>query len=102
MIEELATVGGLVASGVFSLLLYLGSSHQSLLVRPLSKSIFCCGSLLSLVVALGLLNLVFGPAISVYIFLTIVMLVWSLLPFAAAYFKKERQEAADDTQSSRS
>lgn len=83
-------IGATIIIIVAAVILYLAGSHQKLILRPLpKKSLLITGvSLLALV--LYFLLQFMGSAISVFIVLTILMLVWSILPLIVVYFREER------------
>tara|TARA_R110002072_G_scaffold31735_5_gene97571 strand:- start:57553 stop:57834 length:282 start_codon:yes stop_codon:yes gene_type:complete len=85
--------GAVVAAGLIALLLYLASPHQKLMrQQPPVKAIYISCAIL-VILAFVMLDGVFGPAISVYFLLTVIMLVWSIIPISVGYFRKQQAEA---------
>ena len=82
----LASALGLAASITF----YLGAPSQRLLDKRLAAPVSLgAGGLLS-VLSLVLFLQVCGPAASVFILMTLIMSVWSALPFLLAFLKPGR------------
>ena len=73
-------------------LLYLASPNQKLVGRTVPCRLFSIVGLMSLVTALPLLLKYSGSGTSVFILITGVMLLWTILPMAIAYFR-HKQEA---------
>ena len=75
-----------------ALMLYLASRHQKLLSKALPrKTLGTAGSVLALA-SLVLLRQVSGPAVSVFILMTGLMLLWTLVPLAIAYNRARREQ----------
>ncbi|GAM06568.1 hypothetical protein [Novosphingobium sp. MBES04] len=88
---ELALPTGLVLTLLGAALLYRAAPNQALRPgKPAARGIFWAGWGATL---LGLLDLLTwsGPTTSVFIWLTALMLVWSLLPLAAAWRAGDRK-----------
>ncbi|PLC49974.1 hypothetical protein CR159_10050 [Pollutimonas subterranea] len=65
--------------------LYLGSRHQQWREAPLSHKVSIPVSALLLLLALGGWIHATQPLTGTFIFLTLLMLLWSILPFIAVY-----------------
>lgn len=77
--------------GLSAALLYLGSPNQLLYLGALPRrSIAIAGPGLA-VLGLVLLLQWAGPATSVFIAFTIIMLVWLIVPLVAAWFRGDRK-----------
>ncbi|HWJ70557.1 MAG TPA: hypothetical protein VNS79_10975 [Sphingobium sp.] len=93
MSDILYAIGGGALTLGGAVLLYLASPNQQLAAgferRRLS------GSLGAIMLAGGLLLLfgVAGPATAVFIWFTLAMAVWSLVPLTAAWLRRPRQNA---------
>ncbi len=73
-------------------ILFLASPHQLLLRKPPARPI-ALGSGASAILAGTLLLLGWaGPATAIFIAMTAAMLVWTLLPLAAAWLRQAREE----------
>lgn len=81
----IAGIGGGLA-GIAALLVYLAAPNQQLLASPLrARRLLRLAAMLCLGLSLGLLRQWAGPATAVFIVLTAVMLVWAVVPLAAAW-----------------
>ena len=74
------------AAGAFAL--YLSSPNQRLLAPPLAPRAGGVACLVGLLGSLLLFLQVAGPATSVYLLLTVVMLTWSIPPLAVGWWRQ--------------
>jgi hypothetical protein len=74
------------AAGAFAL--YLASPNQRLLGRPLASRAGGGACIVGLLASLLLFRRVAGPATSVYLLLTVVMLTWSIAPLAVGWWRQ--------------
>jgi len=65
--------------------LYLGSRHQRWRRTPLAPKFFVPASALLLILALGAWIRVTQPLTGTFIFLTLLMLLWTVFPFIGVY-----------------
>jgi len=79
LLSALLMLGGAV-------LLYLASPNQRLAARPFPRAAGWAGAV-ALIAALVPLLGSFGPATAVFVWMTGAMLVWSVLPLAAAWWR---------------
>lgn len=73
-------------------LLYAGSPNQRLSARgrrPLLLALGAAGLLMALPLLLGW----FGPATAVFVWMTVAMLVWSIVPLGVAWWRRPRKDA---------
>lgn len=78
---------------VAAIMLYLSSPHQKLVLRELPQRTFFIVGLILIVVSLVLFVQFFGSATSVFIVLTVLMLLWSIPPLLIAYVRAKRSES---------
>jgi hypothetical protein len=83
--------GGLALAG--ATLVYLAAPNQRLAVALLSRRTLAGGGLLTLLIALALLLGVAGPTTAVFIWMTLAMTVWSIVPLAAAWARRPKENA---------
>ena len=93
MTDLLLTIGGGVLTLTGTILLYLASPQQRLAARTPRGRTLAGGGTLALLGALLLLLGVAGPATAVFIWLTLAMALWSIVPLAAAWARRPRGDA---------
>lgn len=71
--------------------LYLASPNQQALAQRISPRIGCILGIAALSISLMLFLRVAGPATSVYVLLTLVMLLWSLPPLLFAWLRQRKR-----------
>jgi len=76
-----------------SLALYLASPHQLVVKRTRPTQVLAWGGLAGLVLGLVVLLQWAGPATAVFIAVTLAMLVWTVVPLAAAWLRRRKEEA---------
>jgi len=73
-------------------LVYAGSRNQVLIpARNRSHKILLLAGIAALIISLVLMLQWFGPAAAVFIWLTVAMLIWSTVPFAAVWWRSKRR-----------
>ncbi len=73
---------------------YLTFEKQKLIKHPPPRAVMYCVSGIGSAVSITLLNGIFGPATSVFYFVTILMLVLTIAPLAIAYAQKRVSSGA--------
>ena len=82
-----AAVAMIVAAAAF----YLASPHQKLIGRTMPRRLLAGAGLVFSAAALVLLLQLAGPATSVFILLTGLMLLWTVPPLLIAYLRARRE-----------
>lgn len=82
---------GMVLSLLGGLILYLASPNQLLWTRALPRRLLALAGAGSTFAGLVLLLRWAGPATAVFIAFTAVMLVWTIVPLAAAWLRGDRK-----------
>lgn len=90
------TYGALVAAAAGAFLLYAASPHQQLFERRPSGRALAAAGVLGILLALALALQGFGQATAVFYTMTILMLVWTLLPLLVIYLGHTREPVARD------
>ncbi|MFT3976880.1 MAG: hypothetical protein QM688_07180 [Sphingomonas bacterium] len=89
----LSIAASLLLTVAGSALLYAGARNQRLIVagegRPVLRWSGAAMLLCSLLLMLGW----FGPATAVFVWMTLAMFVWTLLPLGAAWWRRPREGA---------
>lgn len=83
---------GVVLSASGAALLYAGAPHQQV-TRSGRRPMLLIGGGAALLVSLPALLAFFGPATAVFVWLTMTMLVWSVLPLAVAWRRGPKAKA---------
>ena len=83
-------IAGFTIAGA-ALLLYLASPHQKIFARDLPRKSLVGAGIVLLGVSLVLLMRRFGNATAVFNLLTLLMLLWTLLPLAVAYWRNSKE-----------
>lgn len=83
---------GMVLTIVGATLLYAGAPHQQLTSAGRQPALIVAGALATLLGLPPLLTF-FGPAAAVFVWLTLAMLVWSVVPIAVAWRRGPREKA---------
>lgn len=81
-----AIAGGLLVS-LSALLLYLAAPHQKWGALPCRPRIMGWAGIATFVAGTGLLLGWAGPATAIFIVLTLVMTIWSVVPLAIAWWR---------------
>jgi hypothetical protein len=90
------TYGALVAAAAGAFLLYAASPHQQLFERRPSGRALAATGVVGILLALVLALQEFGRATAVYYTMTILMLVWTLLPLLVVCLGNTREPLARD------
>ena len=75
-----------------SVALYVASPHQKLFSSLPSRAVSFGLAALSGLGGLVMLFKYFGPATAIFVFVTLLTLVWSTLPLVLSYTKHQREE----------
>lgn len=70
-----------------AVLLYLASPNQQLARKPMRGRILAGLGGIALIGALALLLGVSGPATAIFVWMTLAMLVWSVVPLGVAWWR---------------
>jgi len=81
---------GLICAVTGASALYLASPNQQMLAQRIAPRIGCMLGIAALIVSLTSFLQVTGPATAVYVLLTAVMLIWTVLPLAFAWLRKRK------------
>lgn len=82
------TTAGLQVAWWTSVLPYLSSKRQRLLVRPISRALGSTGFLIGMVTACWLLARVHHPVSAITYWLSVVMVSWGLLVLSVPHFER--------------
>ncbi len=93
MTDLLLAIGGGMLTLAGTILLYLASPHQRLAARPPRGRALADAGVCALLGALALLLGVAGTATAVFVWLTLAMALWSIVPLAAAWARRPRENA---------
>jgi hypothetical protein len=72
-----------------AILLYLASDNQRLLRRHAPRRVFAIAGFAAEVTSLVTLFQVFGPATAVFVWITITMTIWSIVPLMSVWYQKK-------------
>jgi len=86
-------ISGMAIVLAASLALYLASPQQRLTKRAVPRAAYGWGGLTGLVVGLIVLWQWAGPATAVFIAMTLATLIWTIVPPAAAWLGRPKEEA---------
>lgn len=95
MLDEISWAGGFAVGFVVviaAMTLYLASPHQQLVLSALPRRVLAVTGVLALILALILINQFTGSATSVFILLTGLSLLWTLVPPLLSYIRAVREE----------
>lgn len=84
-------VASLLLTLAGSTLLYAGARNQRLIAAGEARPALRWSGAAMLLCSLSLMLGWFGPATAVFVWMTLAMLVWTLLPLAAAWWRRPRE-----------
>lgn len=85
-------ITGVLLTALGAALLYAGAPHQQVTRTGRRPAWLICGAA-ALLAGLPALLVFFGPATAVFVWLTMAMLVWSVLPLAVAWWRGPKDKA---------
>lgn len=74
-------------------LVYAGSRNQVLIPAHSAHNGLRLAGFIALIISLVIMLQWFGPAAAAFIWLTVAMLIWSIVPFAAVWWRNKRDSS---------